>query len=74
MATTCCNLVKKGGGSGHVAHKYHNILPKTHAEPPCRRFINLSEYKIMQKQLMQVSPMGIERHNKLRKIHDTFQQ
>ena len=32
MVTACCNLVKKGGGSGHVAGKYHDILPQTHAE------------------------------------------
>ena len=24
MTTTCCNLVKNGGGSGHVARKYLN--------------------------------------------------
>ena len=32
MVTACCNLVKKGGGSRHVAGKYHDILPQTHTE------------------------------------------
>ena len=25
MVTACCNLMKIGGGGGHVAHKYHDI-------------------------------------------------
>ena len=25
MVTACCDLEKNGGGSGHVADKYHDI-------------------------------------------------
>ena len=75
MVTACCNLVKKGGSGGRVAHKYHDILPQTHAKQPHRPFINLSKIQDhVKKQLMQVSQIGIDGHNKLHKMHDTVQQ
>ena len=47
MVTMWCNDNKIGGGSGHVAHKHHNILPQIHTERPCQHFINLSKIQIM---------------------------
>ena len=30
MVTTCCNLIKIGGGGGRVARKYHDTCTHLH--------------------------------------------